>query len=84
MFRRDDEIALIVPIGDFYSLRNLFPDFAQLGFNAPRDFDGVAGRLLVNLEKHSVVAVGRHSHPLRLGRMFDGCDVIEQNHAVGI
>ena len=81
-FRRDNQIALIVPVGNLHPIRNLLSDFAQFRFDAARDFDRVSGRLLVNLEKDGVMTVGRYADPLRLGRMFNRGHVVEQDHAV--
>ena len=83
VFRCSDEIALIVPIGDLHSVRNLFLHLAQLSFDAAGDLDGVSGGLLVNLEEDSVMTVGRNPDPLRLGRMLDLRHVFEQDDAIG-
>ena len=71
-----------VPVGDLYALRNLLSDFAQFRFDSAGDFDRVSGRLLVNLEKNGIMAVGRYANPLRLGRMFNRGHVVEQDYAV--
>src|SRR5438094_335867 len=39
---RDDEIALVVPVGDLHPIRNLFSYPAQLGLDATRNFHRVS------------------------------------------
>ena len=41
VFRRDNELALIVPVGDLHAFGNLLSDFAQFRLDAARDFDRV-------------------------------------------
>ena len=42
MFRRDDEIALVIPVGDLHSFGNLFSYRAQFRLDAVRDFNRVS------------------------------------------
>ena len=67
MFRRDDEIALVIPVGELHSVGNLFFYLAQFRLDAVGDFHCISRRLLVNLKKDRVVAVGRNTNPLWLG-----------------
>ena len=67
VFRRGDEIALIVPVSDLHPFGNLLPDLAQLRFNSGRNLHGISRRLLINLEEHRIATISRDANPLRLG-----------------
>src|SRR5438046_9338130 len=81
--RGDDEIALVVPIRDLHSFGNLLRDLFELRLDSFRDPDGVAARLLIDLEDHGIAAIRGHARPLRLGRMLDRRDILEQHYAIG-
>jgi len=49
-FRRDNQIALIVPVSNLHPIRNLLSDFAQLRFNAARDTFDLCRELFGDLE----------------------------------
>ena len=81
--RGDNQLALIVPIGNLHTRRQLVTKFGQLGFDLQGDLDRVAARLLMDLENHRVMAIGGHADPLGRCPFADRSDVVEPNQATG-
>ena len=81
--RSRDQFALVVPPVQMHAFRNHLGVRGELCRDLVRDGDGIAARLLVDVEKDRLTAVSAHADPARNDRGLDACDVVQPHYAVG-
>src|SRR4029077_7106017 len=79
LFRRQNQLALVVPVCNFNVRRQLLLKLCQFSFDFAGDLNGVAARLLMNLENHRVAAVGSHADPLGRSPLTNRGDISQPN-----